>query len=31
MAEWWDPILNDLLMIQDLWGRKEARSSVQVT
>ncbi len=31
LAKWWDPIFNDLLVAQELWGRKEARSSVKVT
>ncbi len=24
IAKWWDPISNNLLVFQDLWGRKEA-------
>ncbi len=31
LAKWWDLTFNDLLVVQDLWGRKEARSSVKVT
>ncbi len=28
---WWDLIFNYFLVVQDLWARKEARSSVKVT
>ena len=30
LAEWWDLIFNDLVVVIDLWGRKEARCSVKV-
>ncbi len=31
LAKWWYPLFNDMLVVQDLWGRREARSSVKVT
>ncbi len=31
LAEWWDPIFNDLLAVKVLRGIKEAWSSVKVT
>ena len=31
LAKWCDPIFNDLLVVQDLWGRKEASSTVAVS
>ncbi len=30
LAQRWDPILNNVLVAQDVWGRKEARNSVKV-
>ena len=31
LSKWWDPIFNCLLVVQDLWKRKKARSSVKVS